>query len=372
MTIENIARLPLNQAKEAVLLSFDIGVVPLLLSSPGMGKSSIHAQIAEERNLKMIDLRLGQCDPTDLMGFPFMNHQTGLASYYPMDTFPLTSTPLPPKLDGNGQVMKDDQGNPTYYNGWLLFLDELTSANEAVQAAAYKLILDRMVGNHHLHKQVFISAAGNEEGQNAIVTPMSTALVSRVTTIYVDLPFKDWWENYARDNGIDMRIAAYLNWRPHHFDNFKDTVEERTPFGCGRTWTNASKIIKKFPNGLTSVTRALLDGTIGLQLSVEFNSFLAIYSQLPNIDNILANPETAPLVSQDRMDIMYALMGSLVDKTNKTNSEAVLKYVARQPLEMQMFAVKSILADKDKKMDFMKTPTFIKWSKDYAKDLFAM
>lgn len=66
MTVENITRLPLNQAKEAVLLAFDIGIVPLLLSSPGMGKSSIHDQIAQERNLKMIDLRLAQCDPTDL------------------------------------------------------------------------------------------------------------------------------------------------------------------------------------------------------------------------------------------------------------------------------------------------------------------
>jgi len=41
-------------------------LVPNLLGSPGCGKSALIHQIAEEFNLKVIDLRLSQCDPTDL------------------------------------------------------------------------------------------------------------------------------------------------------------------------------------------------------------------------------------------------------------------------------------------------------------------
>ena len=48
-------------------------------------------------------------------------------------------------------------------------MDEFNSALPSVQAACYKLVLDRMVGQHHLHKKCFIVACGNKETDNAIV-----------------------------------------------------------------------------------------------------------------------------------------------------------------------------------------------------------
>ena len=92
-------------------------LVPMLVGSPGCGKSQIIYKIAKEYNLKVIDLRLSQCDPTDLAGFPTIeNHK---ADYVPMKHFPIEGDPIP-----HG------------YSGWLLFLDEATSAPPAIQAAA--------------------------------------------------------------------------------------------------------------------------------------------------------------------------------------------------------------------------------------------
>lgn len=42
------------------------GLVPMLHGSPGIGKSDIAHGVAATLNLKLIDIRLGQCDPTDL------------------------------------------------------------------------------------------------------------------------------------------------------------------------------------------------------------------------------------------------------------------------------------------------------------------
>ena len=42
------------------------GLVPNLLGSPGIAKSAILHQIADENKLKLIDIRLSQMDPTDL------------------------------------------------------------------------------------------------------------------------------------------------------------------------------------------------------------------------------------------------------------------------------------------------------------------
>jgi MoxR-like ATPase len=108
-----------SQAAQCLVDSIKAKIVALLTGSPGTGKSSLIRAIAKEYKLKVIDFRLAQCDPVDLLGFPDINRQTGKASYVPMDVFPLEGDPVP-------------EG----YSGWLLFLDEANSADRAVQKAA--------------------------------------------------------------------------------------------------------------------------------------------------------------------------------------------------------------------------------------------
>lgn len=55
-----------EQAKELIIDCIRSSLVPFLSGSPGSGKSSLVHAIAEEFNLQVIDLRLAQCDPTDL------------------------------------------------------------------------------------------------------------------------------------------------------------------------------------------------------------------------------------------------------------------------------------------------------------------
>lgn len=101
--------------------------VPLLRSSPGMGKSSLIHQIAADGNFKVLDLRLAGCDPCDLNGYPYIDPKTNMFTQVAMDAFPLCDRPLPTRIvDG---VSKQ-------YSGWIILLDELTSASQAVQAAA--------------------------------------------------------------------------------------------------------------------------------------------------------------------------------------------------------------------------------------------
>ena len=56
----------ISKARNLLVTAVASGVVPMLYSSPGMGKSDLVRSIADERGLEVIDLRLSQCDPTDL------------------------------------------------------------------------------------------------------------------------------------------------------------------------------------------------------------------------------------------------------------------------------------------------------------------
>ena len=58
--------LTLSNAHEAILTVLKAGLTPILLGQPGCGKSDLMRRIAKELNVKLIDMRLAQCEPTDL------------------------------------------------------------------------------------------------------------------------------------------------------------------------------------------------------------------------------------------------------------------------------------------------------------------
>ncbi len=55
-----------SQAAELIRDILETFQVPYLVGSPGIGKSNIASQVAKSMNLKMVDVRLSQCDPADL------------------------------------------------------------------------------------------------------------------------------------------------------------------------------------------------------------------------------------------------------------------------------------------------------------------
>lgn len=59
-------RVKISQAIRMVTACIKAKKVPMIHGSPAIGKSGIVHQIAEQYNLLLIDLRLSQCDPTDL------------------------------------------------------------------------------------------------------------------------------------------------------------------------------------------------------------------------------------------------------------------------------------------------------------------
>src|SRR5215475_8867308 len=104
--------------------------------SPGVGKSSIIAQLARSLNLALRDIRALLLDPVDLRGLPYV--ADGRSKWATPEFLP---------TDGAG----------------VLFLDELNAAPAMVQAAFYQLVLDRSLGEYLLPDGWVIIAAGNRE-----------------------------------------------------------------------------------------------------------------------------------------------------------------------------------------------------------------
>lgn len=315
----NMFSLSPSQVKKYLEICLKAHLVAFIQGSPGCGKSAIVKEIADEYGLKLIDCRLSTMEPTDLQGLPWIND--GKAQFNPYEFFPLEDTPIP-------------EG----YEGWLLFVDELNSASRATQAACYRLILDREVGMHKLHKKCFIVAAGNKLTDNAIVNRLSTAMISRVIHLNMETNFEDWRDNFAIPQKVDERIIAYLSMYPERLMEFDPEREDQT-FTSPRTWTFASQLIKASNMPVNEKIVPLLAGAITMEQASAFVQFCRVYKDLISIDMIEKNPDIqAPTDSET----IWATVIHLINRTNKQNYKAVLKFMEKLPATFRIVFFRSL------------------------------
>ena len=309
-----------SKAIDSIKRCLKVNKVPILTGSPGIGKSDIVRQIAKNWNLELIDVRMSTFDPVDLNGFPSIGDRR--AKYIPFDTFPLEGDLLPKGKDG-----------------WLIFLDELSSAPLSVQAAAYKLILDGEVGNYPLHENVAIVAAGNSMADKAIANRMGTAMQSRLIHIDLYVDIKDWLI-WASQNNIDHRIMGYLNHVPTNLHKFDPSHDDKT-FACPRTWEFLSDLIDGVDTPDLRELLPLIAGTVSEAVAHEFVTYCTVYSAIPTYREIVGAPLSAKVGVEPAMQFAVAYMISA--HLQKKDLKAVMEYLDRIPPEFQTICLQDVM-----------------------------
>jgi len=333
-----------KQLREAMIRDFKVGLVPMVASSPGMGKSDVVKSIAEEFKLKLIDLRVSQCEPVDMKGFP--DTKDDRMAFLPPKYFPLSTDPI-----------------PTGYSGWLLFLDEFNSASREVEGAAYRLILDRTIEEHSLHPKCVIAAAGNLVSDRAIVNVASTATTSRLSHYRLIVDCNIWVE-WANLHNIDHRIISFIKFKPSVLHKFNPDTDELT-FPCPRTFEFASKVISNSET-IDTIDKIRLAGTIGEGTSIELVTYCEIYQSLPTIEQILNDPKTGWKVPTEISE-QYAITTMLSHNITKTNVDIIMTAIERLPIEFQVITLKDIYSRQPDLKDHLRIQ---KWVSKHASEMF--
>lgn len=322
-----------KETRASIIECMEAGLVPMISSSPGLGKSSLVKQIAKDFNLKVIDLRLSQCTPEDLMGLP-MRNANGKAEFVPFAMFPMENDPLP-----EGKA------------GWILFLDEFTSAPKMVQAAAYKPVLDHEIGMQKLHPNCFIVCAGNLMTDRAIVTQTGTAMQSRLVHMEMAVSHPDFMEHATKEN-FDYRVRGFLEFSPSSLHAFKPDHQDKT-FACPRTWEFASKLIKgkAFPQ----VNLKLLAGALSEGMATSFYTFLEEYEKIPSMEAILRDPQTVSIPHE--LSTRFAIISMMVDRFKESVFSDLAPFIKRFTPEFQVIYFRGVVRQHPK---FRRNPDYIK------------
>jgi hypothetical protein len=274
------------QAKKSLLKAFKVQRPLFLWGPPGIGKSELVEGIANDLNGLMIDLRLGQMEPTDIRGIPFYNKDIG-------------------KMDWAPPVELPDEETAAQYPIVVLFLDELNSAAPSVQSAAYQLILNRRIGKYKLPDNVVMVAAGNRESDKGVTYRMPTPLANRFIHQEMKVDFASWQE-WAVNNKIHKDVVGYLSFAKQDLYDF-DAKSASRAFATPRSWTFVSQLLDEGDDDDTTMN--LIAGTVGEGLAVKFMAHKKVAGRMPNPADILSGKVKDLQVKE--VSAMYSLVISM-------------------------------------------------------------
>jgi hypothetical protein len=280
-------------------------IPPMFWGPPGVGKSECIRNFSKNKGIGCIDIRLSQYDPVDLRGVPRV--ETLIQRIEALEK----SIEISKRLKLNDKIKPLEimientmealcrRGN-TIVTQWaapsflpmperdgekgILFLDEITSADGQVQAAAYQLVLDRRLGDYELPEGWLVVAAGNRPEDRAVVKDMSSALANRFCHFEVEYNLNDWVE-WAFKAKIDSRVISYHRHKEGSSLYKFDPSSNDKAFPTPRTWERVSDVLKS-QNGV--IPTDTIHGCVGIGEGVEFEAFCDLRNYIPDPDAILA------------------------------------------------------------------------------------
>jgi len=287
MAVSDARTVTSNQARKSLLKAFKVQRPLFLWGPPGIGKSELVEGITNELGGLMIDLRLGQMEPTDIRGIPFYNKDSG-------------------KMDWAPPVELPDEEMASQYPIVVLFLDELNSAAPSVQSAAYQLILNRRIGKYRLPKNVVMVAAGNRESDKGVTFRMPTPLANRFLHQEMKVDFASW-QQWAVLNNIHKDVVGYLSFAKQDLYDF-DAKSSSRAFATPRTWTFVSELLEDDDGDDDTITN-LVAGTVGEGLAVKFMAHRKVAGRMPKPEDILSGKVKDLNVKE--VSAMYSLVISM-------------------------------------------------------------
>lgn len=197
-----------------------------------------------------------------------------------------------------------------------------------------------MVGQHKLHENVAIMAAGNKMTDRAIVNSMGTAIQSRLVHLELDVSNPEWME-WAAGAGIDSRVMGFLSYKTTLLHSFSPDHQDRT-FPCPRTWEFASRLSKGRDIGLDDLP--LFAGVVGQGAAQEYVTFAELFQSLPRIEEIVRSPETVAISPE--VSTQFAIASYVADHIAEANADQVVLFLNRLPVEMQVVSYRIAAARK--------------------------
>lgn len=281
--------------KEAIILCRTAKVTSMLWGHRGLGKSSIHRQIADELGIGFIDLRCSQLESSDLRGLP--DRVDGRTVYLPPTDMPVgdkTDKEIAAELGEQPEMSeppterqleemriyldKKAKLQPHYQKG-ILFLDEINRADDPVLQAVFQLILDGKIGQYTLPPGWSVHAAGNYSEGYTVNGFNDPAFLSRFCHMEFhggEGTLEDWVNFMASKH--DQAALEVIEFATQNLNNLDGQLKGELGFSIGpnrRSWEMVVAVetaAKALQTGAEALQMATI-GLVGRDMAISFKKY---------------------------------------------------------------------------------------------------
>ena len=206
----------------------------LLLGAPGIGKTQIMEQIAEECGIALAAYTITHHTRQSAIGLPFITEENYGGTGHTITSYTMSEivASMYRKMEKTG--LKEG----------ILFIDEINCVSETLAPAMLQFLQYKSFGNHPIPEGWIIVAAGNPPEYNRSVRDFDVVTMDRVKKIEVE-PELEAWKEYAYKAGIHPAVISYVSARPQHFYKMETTVDGKF-FATPRGWEDLSRLIQVY------------------------------------------------------------------------------------------------------------------------------
>lgn len=294
-----------NNIVAALALALQAGVPVLAWGPPGTGKTAVITALAEKLGWHLEVVLASIREPADFSGLPVIR-EDGV------------------KMEAPAWAKRLAQAERG-----ILFLDEISTAPPAVQAALLRVVLDRVVGDLELPPGVAVVAAANPPEQAAGGWDLSPPLANRFCHLTWTLDSGAWvagmvggfsaprvlvlpedWEKEIP--AARSLVAAFIRHRPTLLLKVPESEEQAgKAWPSPRSWDMAARLLaaSNAAQAGDDVAASLVAGCVGEGAGLEFLAWRKALD-LPDPEAVLAAPDSFKV--PERGDQAFAVLTAVV------------------------------------------------------------
>jgi len=235
------AKEEIKRSVQAYLATDDIGrpLIPpirqrpiLLMGPPGVGKTQIMEQIAQECDIALVAYTITHHTRQSAVGLPFIRERDFGGKTRSVTEYTMS------EIIASVYAAMERTGKK---NG-ILFIDEINCVSETLAPTMLQFLQCKTFGNQAVPEGWVIVAAGNPPEYNKSVREFDLVTLDRVRRIDVE-PKLSVWQDYARAHRLHPAVTAYLELRPQHFYKIENDVDG-VQFVTARGWEDLSAFLQ--------------------------------------------------------------------------------------------------------------------------------
>lgn len=279
-----------------------------LMGAPGIGKTAIMEQIAQELQIGLISYSMTHHTRQSALGLPFIVKKNYGGEEYSVSEYTMSEiiASIYDLMEGTG--LKEG----------ILFLDEINCVSETLAPSMLQFLQYKTFGRHSVPGGWIVVTAGNPPEYNNSVREFDIVTWDRLKRIDVEADYEVWKE-YAYARGIHPAVTTYLDIKKDDFYRIETTVDGKS-FVTARGWSDLSDMVKLYEQKEIAVTEQLVvqylqNKKIAKNFAVYYDLFRKYRSDY-QVDKILAGKAGKEITARSKaakFDERLSLLGLLID-----------------------------------------------------------